>query len=107
ATMLSADSVANGPELGAERRWPRLRLGVNLLQQFPRTVTRDEVDLRFLSSGIRMSVAFPTAITSGLSASFGLGAGVDATHVTPNGTGARPASWATDPLVLAMATLEQ
>ena len=107
ATMLSTDSVAHGPELGAERRWPRLRLAVNLLQQLPRTVTRDEVDMRLLSSGIRVSVAFPTAITSRLSASFGLGLGVDATHLTPTGTGARPASWATDPLVVGLATLER
>ena len=107
ATMLSTDSVAHGPELGAERRWPRLRLAVNLLQQLPRTVTRNEVDIRLLSSGVRMSVAFPTAITSRLSASFGVGLGVDATHVTPTGTGARPASWATDPLVVGLATLER
>ena len=105
--MLSTDSVAHGPELSAERRWPRLHLGMTLLQQLPRTVTRDEVDMRLLSSGIRMVVAFPTAIASRLSASFGLGAGVDATHVTPSGNGAQPAFWATDPLVLAIATLDR
>ena len=62
--------------------------------------------MRLLSSGIRIVAAFPTAITSRLSAAFGLGAGVDATHVAPNGNGAQPAFWATDPLIVAMAMLE-
>jgi len=106
-TMLSSDSVAHGPELSAERRWRHLRLGVILSQQLPLTVTRSEVDMRLLSSGIRFVATFPAAITSHLSASFGLGAGVDATHVSPRGNGAQPAFWATDPLVAAMATLER
>jgi hypothetical protein len=105
-TMLSTDSVSHGPELSAERRWPRLRLGVTLWQQLPLAVTRGDVDMRLLSSGIHLLVAFPAAITSHLSASLGLGAGVDATRVTPRGNGAQPAFWATDPLVLAMATIE-
>jgi len=105
-TMLSTDSVAHGPELGAERRWPRLRLDVTLAQHLPQTVTRADAGMRLLSSGIRIVAAFPTAITSHLSASFGLGAGVDATHVAPNGNGAQPAFWVTDPLVRAIATLE-
>jgi hypothetical protein len=105
-TMLSADSVAHGPELGAERRWPRLRLGMTLSQHFQQTVTRADVGMGLLSSGIRVSVALPKTITSHLSASFGLGAGVDATLVTPNGNGAKSAFWVTDPLVRAMATLE-
>jgi len=105
-TMLSADSVAHGPELSAERRWPRFRLGVTLWQQLPLAVTRGDVNMRLLSSGIHLLAAFPAAITSHLSASLGLGAGVDATRVTPRGNGAQPAFWATDPLVLAMATIE-
>jgi hypothetical protein len=105
-TMLSTDLVAHGPELGVERRWPRLCLGMTLSQHFQKMVTRADVGTQLLSSGIRISVAFPKAITSHLSASFGLGAGVDATHVTPNGNGAEPAFWATDPLVLAVAALE-
>ena len=104
--MLSADSVAHGPELGAERRWPRLRLGMTLSQHFQQTVTRTDVGMGLLSSGIRVFVALPKTITSHLSASFGLGAGVDATLVTPNGNGAKSAFWVTDPLVRAMATLE-
>jgi hypothetical protein len=104
--MLSTDALAQGPELSAERRWLRLRLGVTLLQQLPLAVTRGDVDMRLLSSGIRFIAGFPTAITSHLSASFGLGAGVDATRVTPRGNGAQPAFWATDPLLVAMATLE-
>jgi len=105
-TMLSTDSITHGPELYGERRWPRLRLSVTLRQQLPLTVTRSDVDMRLLSSGIHFVAAFPAAITSRLSASFGLGAGVDATRVTPRGNGARPAFWATDPLVTAMTTLE-
>jgi hypothetical protein len=105
-TMLSKDFVAHGPELGAERRWLGLRLGVTLSQQLPQTVTRNEADMRMVSSGIRIVAAFPMAITSRLSASLGLGAGIDATHVDPSGTGAKPAFWATDPLVLAMTTIE-
>jgi hypothetical protein len=104
--MLSTDSVAHGPELGAERLWPHLHLGMTILQQLPLTVTRGGVDMRLLSSGIRVVAAFPMAIASRLSASFGLGAGLDATHVAPDGTGSAPAFWATDPLVLAMATLD-
>jgi len=92
-TMLSTDTVAQGPELSTERRWLRLRLGVTLLQQLPLAVTRGDVDMRLLSSGIRFVAGFPTAITSHLSASFGLGAGVDATRVTPRGNGAQPAFW--------------
>ena len=106
ATMLSTASVAHGPELGAERRWPGLRLGLTLSQEFLQTVTSADVGMHLLSSGIRVSVAFPKAITSHLAASLGLGAGVDATHVTPNGTGAQPSFWVTDPLVVAMATVE-
>ena len=106
-TMLSTDSIAHGPELYGERRWPRLRLGVILRQQLPLTVARSDVDMRLLSSGIHFVAAFPAAITSHLSASFGLGAGVDATRVNPGGNGARPAFWATDPLVTAMAALER
>jgi hypothetical protein len=106
-TMLSTDSVAHGPELGADLLWPRFRLGMILSQQFQQTVTRSDTGMHLLSSGIRIVAAFPTAITSRLSASLGLGAGVDATHVEPNGVGAQPAFWATDPLVLAMATLDR
>jgi hypothetical protein len=105
-TLLSSNSFAHGPELSAERRWPRLRLGLTLWQQLPLTVTPNDVGMRLMSSGIRFVAAFPVAITSRLSASFGLGAGGDATHVSPKGNGARPSFWATDPLVLAMATLE-
>ena len=105
-TMLSTDYLAHGPELGVERRWTHLWLGMTLSQQFPQTVNGADVGMRLLSSGIRISAAFPRAITSHLSASIGLGAGVDATRVTPNGNGAQPAFWATDPFVLAVATLE-
>jgi hypothetical protein len=79
---------------------------VTLLQQLPLAVTRGDLDMRLLSSGIRIVAAFPTAITSHLSASLGLGAGADATRVTPRGNGAQPAFWATDPMLVAMATLE-
>lgn len=106
-TMLSSDSVAHGPELSAERRWMRLRLGMTLWQQMPLAVTRSDVDMGLMSSGIHFVAAFPIAITSHVSASFGLGAGVDATRVSPKGNGAQPAFWATDPLLLAMATLER
>jgi hypothetical protein len=106
-TMRSTDSFAHGPELGVEHRWPLLRLGMTLSQQFQQTVTSSNVGMGLLSSGIRISMALAEAITPHLAASFGLGAGVDATHVTPNGNGARAAFWATDPLVLAMATLER
>jgi hypothetical protein len=105
-TILSSDSVAHGPELSAERRWLRLRLGVTVWQQLPLAVTRGDIDMRLISSGLHLVAAFPAAITRHLSASFGLGAGVDATRVSPKGNGAQPAFWATDPLVLAMATLE-
>ena len=106
-TMLSTDSVAHGPELGADLLWPRFRLGMIVSQRFQQTVTRSDTGMHLLSSGIRIVAAFPTAITSRLSASLGLGAGVDATHVEPTGVGAQPAFWATDPLVLAMATIER
>ena len=106
-TMLSTDSVGHGPELGADFLWPRFRLGMILSQQFQQTVTRADTGMHLLSSGIRIVAAFPTALTSRLSASLGLGAGVDATHVEPNGVGAQPAFWATDPMVLAMATLDR
>jgi len=86
-TMLSADSVAHGPELGAERRWPRLRLGMTLSQHFQQTVTRTDVGMGLLSSGIRVFVALPKTITSHLSRRLDWGR-VDATLVTPNGNGA-------------------
>jgi hypothetical protein len=79
---------------------------MTLSQHFQQTVTRADAGMGLLSSGIRVFAALPKAITSHLSASFGLGAGVDATLVTPNGNGAKSAFWVTDPLVRAMATLE-
>jgi hypothetical protein len=105
--MLASDFLAHGPELSAERRWLRLRLAVTLWQQLPLAVTRGDVDMHLMSSGIHFVAAFPVAIASHLSASFGLGAGADATRVSPKGNGAQPVFWATDPLVLAMATLER
>ena len=69
-------------------------------------VTGADAGMGLLPSGIRVSVALPKATTSRLSASFGVGAGMDATHATPNGTGAEPAFWAANPLLPALATLE-
>ena len=52
--MLSTDYLAHGPELGVERRWTHLWLGMTLSQQFPQTVNGADVGMRLLSSGIRI-----------------------------------------------------
>lgn len=106
-SVLSSDFVAHGPEVGAEARWPRLHFGITVAQRFPLTVTRAEVSTRLVTSSIRILAAMPIAISSRLSASFGIGAGADVTHVAPEGVGATSAFWVTDPLVLAMTTLER
>jgi hypothetical protein len=106
-TMLASDVVAHGPELGAELRQHNLRLGVTLLQRLPLTVTREGIDTRLISSGVRIHAAMAIALGSHTSASVGIGVGLDATHVAPAGIGAASAFWVTDPLVLALTTLER
>ena len=105
--MLSSGVVAHGPELGTELLWPRLHLGITLLQRFPVTLTSPDVSAILLSSGIRVFAAVPAALATSIQASFGIGAGIDVTRVAPGGTGARPTFWVTDPLVLAIATLQR
>jgi hypothetical protein len=105
--MLSSGVIAHGPELGTELLWPRLHLGITLLQRFPVTLTSADVSAILLSSGIRVFAAVPAPMGSRLRASFGIGAGLDVTRVAPGGTGARPTFWVADPLVLAIATLQR
>ncbi|MES1208082.1 MAG: hypothetical protein ABUS79_19280 [Pseudomonadota bacterium] len=106
-TRLSAGVVAHGPGLAAELLWPRLRLGVGLLQRLPVTVSSPEVSAELLSSGVRLFAAVPARVTARLWASAGVGAGVDLTRVTPAGSGATPPFWVSDPLVLGIATVQQ
>jgi hypothetical protein len=105
-TMLASDVVAHGPELGAELRKHHLHLEIALLQRFPLTVTRAGIGTRLISSGVRIHAALPIALGSRTSASIGTGVGLDATHVAPSGIGATSAFWVTDPLVLALTTIE-
>ena len=107
AAMLSGDSVMHGPELTLGLRRPNLHVGVTLLQSLPLTVTRDGLSTQLVSSGLRVVAAYPAAIGARTSASIGVGAGVDATHVAPSGSGATPAFWATDPLVVGVAEIER
>ncbi len=111
---LSAGVVANGPGLTAELLWPRLRLGIALLQRLPVTLrspdggpSNPEVSAELVSSGVRLSAALPARLTARLWAFVGVGAGVDVTRVAPAGTGATQAFWVTDPLVLGVATIQQ
>lgn len=104
-TMLATNFLAHGPELGAERRWPQIRLGMTVSQQFQQAVTLADVATHLDSTAIRFYALSARAITSDLSVSFGVGAGVDATRVAPTGAGAKPSFWATDPMLLAMADL--
>jgi hypothetical protein len=111
---LSAGVVVHGPGLTAELLWPRLRLGVALLQRFPSTLrspelsaTGQEVTAVLVSSAVRLFAAVPARLTAHLSASIGIGAGLDVTHVAPAGTGATSAFWVSDPMVLGIATLQQ
>jgi hypothetical protein len=106
-TMLSSTVISQGPDLNAELRWRRLRLGVTLSQQLPFTVTGAGARARLVSSGLRAFAAVPVAIGSHARASFGVGAGVDATHVAPEAVGATAAYWVTDPLLLALGTLQR
>jgi hypothetical protein len=105
--MLTSDSIVHGPELGAGLRWRRLHLDVTLLQSLPQTVNRGGLGTQLVSSGFRLVASLPAAIGPRTLASIGLGAGVDATHVAPSGTGAAPAFWATDPLLLAVVEIER
>ena len=111
---LSAGVVVHGPGLTAEVLWPRLRLGVVLLQRFPWTLrspelgaTSPEVNAVLLSSSVRLFAAVPARLTAHLWASIGIGAGFDVTHVAPAGTGATSAFWVGDPMVLGIATLQR
>ena len=111
---LSAGVVVHGPGLTTELLWPRLRLGVALLQRFPSTLrslelsaTSQEVTAVLVSSAVRLFAAVPAQLTAHLSASIGIGAGFDVTHVAPAGTGATSAFWVSDPMVLGIATLQQ
>jgi hypothetical protein len=106
-TMLASDVVAHGPELGAELRRHHLHLGIALLQRLPLTVNRAGISTRLISSGVRIHAALPMALGSRTSASVGIGVGLDATHVAPAGIGATSAFWVTDPLVLALTTIER
>jgi hypothetical protein len=106
-TMLSSDFVAHGPELGVERRGHHLHLGITFVQRLPFTVTRSGIDTRLISSGVRIHAALPIALGSRTSASIGMGVGLDATYVAPAGIGATTAFWVTDPLVLALTTVER
>lgn len=105
-TMLASDFVAHGPEFAAELRRHNLRLEIDLLQRFPLTVARAGIDTRLISSGVRLHAALPLALGSRTSVSLGLGIGLDATHVAPAGIGATSTFWVTDPLVLALTTIE-
>jgi hypothetical protein len=104
---LSSGVFAHGPEVGTELRWPRLHLGITLLQWLPVTLTSPDVNAILLSSGLRVFAAVPAAIGTRMQASFGIGAGIDVTRVAPGGTGARPTFWVTDPLALAIATFQR
>jgi hypothetical protein len=106
-TLLASDFIAHGPELGAELRRHHFHLGIDLLQRFPLTVTRSGIDTRLTSSGVRIHAALPIALGSSTLATVGMGIGLDATYVSPAGNGAIPAFWATDPLVLALTTVER
>ena len=79
--ILTGDSIVHGPELGVELRRPNFHLSATLLQSLPLTVTQSGLGTRLASSGIRIVAAVPVAIGPRTSASIGLGAGVDATHV--------------------------
>ena len=105
--ILTGDSIVHGPELGVELRRPNFHLSATLLQSLPLTVTQSGLGTRLASSGIRIVAAVPVAIGPRTSASIGLGAGVDATHVAPSGLGATSAFWATDPLALGVAEIER
>lgn len=114
AARMSLGVVAQGPGLTAELQWPRLRLGVALLQRFPVTLSSPEVSPSspevsavLVSSGARLFAALPARLTARLSASVGIGAGVDVTRVTPAGTGATPTFWVSDPMVLGIVTVQQ
>ncbi|HVY41183.1 MAG TPA: hypothetical protein VHM31_24770 [Polyangia bacterium] len=111
---LSSGVVAHGPALVAMRLWPRLQLGVVLLQRFPVTLnspaagtTNPAVSASLTTSGVRLFAALPARLTPRLWASAGLGAGIDVTHVEPGGRGATSAFWVTDPLVLAAASVQR
>ena len=111
---LSPGVVAHGPGLTAELLWPRLHLGVALLQRLPVTLrsadggaSSPEVSAELVSSGVRLFAALPARLAGHLWASAGVGAGLDVTRVAPAGTGATSAFWVTDPLVLGIATLQQ
>ena len=90
-----------------ELRRPHLNLSITLSQRFPLTLTDKDVTTHLLSSGIRMVVAVPASVGPHLLGSIGLGTGIDATHVSSAGPGATTGFWATDPLILAMTSLER
>jgi hypothetical protein len=106
-TMLASNVLAQGPELGVELRRHRFRLSIALLQRLPLTVAQAGVDTRLISSGVRIHASLPVALGAHTSASIGMGVGLDATYVTPAGIGATSAFWVTDPLVLALTTIER
>ena len=110
---LAAGVLAHGPAVTGEVLWPRLRLGVTLLQRFPVslssadvTASNPAVSASLVSSGVRLFAAVPARLTARLWASAGVGAGVDVTRVAPAGTGATAPFWVSDPLLLGIATLE-
>jgi hypothetical protein len=107
AAALASDVVAHGPELTGELRWRRLHVGLIAMYRSPVTVTGAGVDTRLLSTGARLYAAVPLAIPGRLLASVGLGAGIDATRVAPDGPGATAAFWVTDPLLMVLTTLQR
>ncbi|HVT08307.1 MAG TPA: hypothetical protein VHO67_12690 [Polyangia bacterium] len=114
AARLSAGVIAHGPGLIGARLWPRLHLGVILLQRLPVTLdspaagaTSPPVSASLTASGVRLFAARPAHLTPRLWASAGLGAGVDVTRVAPGGPGATPAFWVTDPLLLGMGSVQR
>ncbi len=106
ASALSASRIAQGPELSADLRWTRLRLGASFSQRLPLTVSGPDARARLLSSSFRVFAAALMTIRPRLQLAVAAGGGIDITHVAPEAIGATAPFWVSDALLRGMASLQ-
>jgi len=107
ASALSMSRVAQGPELSADLRWTRLRLGASFSQRLPLTVSGPDARARLLSSSFRVFATAVMTIRPRLLGAVAAGGGIDVTHVAPEAIGATAPFWVSDALLRGIASLQR
>jgi len=107
ASALSTTQVAQGPELSADLRWTRLRLGASFSERLPLAISGPDGRARLLSSSFRVFAAAVMTIRPRLVGALAAGGGIDITHVAPEAIGATAPFWVSDALLRGIASLQR